>query len=187
MRRYILTGPPGSGKTCLLHALADKGYEVIEEAVTDLILAQQAEHIAVRDHNAAFLEVVVDVQRQRQLEVAKSTARAQVFDRSPLCTLALARYLGLEPELGLTNELQRIIHHQVYRNSVFFVRPLGFCEPTAVRTITYEDSLVFEGIHEQVYLEHGFTLVDVPAANVSNRADFVAALGGVVTLSVLRG
>ena len=37
MKRYILTGTPGSGKTTLLHALKHNGYEVIEEAATDVI------------------------------------------------------------------------------------------------------------------------------------------------------
>ena len=37
MKRYILTGTPGSGKTSLLHELKSQGYSVVEEAATDVI------------------------------------------------------------------------------------------------------------------------------------------------------
>ena len=48
----------------------------------------------------------------------------------------------------------------------FLVRPLGFIEPTAARRISYADSLAFEQVHQAVYREHGFELVDVPASTV---------------------
>jgi len=37
MKRYILTGTPGAGKTVLLRALELRGYVVIEESATDFI------------------------------------------------------------------------------------------------------------------------------------------------------
>lgn len=41
MKRYILTGTPGSGKTSVLHALKSLGYSVVEEAATDVIALEQ--------------------------------------------------------------------------------------------------------------------------------------------------
>ena len=35
MKRYILTGTPGSGKTSILQALKNQGYAVVEEAGAD--------------------------------------------------------------------------------------------------------------------------------------------------------
>ncbi|MGH3393293.1 MAG: hypothetical protein ACRDPO_01250 [Streptosporangiaceae bacterium] len=57
---------------------------------------------------------------------------------------------------------------------VFFVRPIGFIEPTAARRISYEESLVFERLHEVVYREHAFELIDVPPGPVDSRAALVA-------------
>lgn len=57
----------------------------------------------------------------------------------------------------------------VYEREVLIVRPLGFVVPTAARRISYEDSLAFEAVHEAVYREHGFVLVDVPAGSISER------------------
>ena len=38
MKRYILTGTPGSGKTTILHKLKSQGFRVVEEAATDIII-----------------------------------------------------------------------------------------------------------------------------------------------------
>jgi len=37
MKRFILTGTPGSGKTAILRQLEMEGYGVVEEAATDVI------------------------------------------------------------------------------------------------------------------------------------------------------
>jgi predicted ATPase len=45
MKRYILTGTPGSGKTCILHQLNSQGSSVVEEAAT-LFLRRKGGHQA---------------------------------------------------------------------------------------------------------------------------------------------
>lgn len=46
MKRFILTGTPGAGKTVLLRQLEQDGFGVVEEAATDVIALQQAQGIA---------------------------------------------------------------------------------------------------------------------------------------------
>jgi hypothetical protein len=70
----------------------------------------------------------------------------------------------------LAEEVARVIDERIYEPTVFFVRPLGFIAPTPARRISYEESLRFEAIHEAVYHEHGFQLVDVPAGTINQRA-----------------
>jgi len=41
MRRFILTGAPGSGETALIRKLELEGYGVVEEMATDLIALKQ--------------------------------------------------------------------------------------------------------------------------------------------------
>lgn len=62
----------------------------------------------------------------------------------------------------------------VYDTTVFFVRNRGYVQPTEARKISFEDSLVFERIHEQTYRDLGFHLVDVPAGPLPERAALVA-------------
>jgi predicted ATPase len=49
----------------------------------------------------------------------------------------------------------------------------GFVKSTAARQISFEDSLVFERLHEQVYRDLGFQLVEVPAGPLADRAALI--------------
>jgi predicted ATPase len=173
MRRYILTGTPGSGKTALLRQLETAGFGVVEEAATDVIALGQALGDPEPWRAPDFVGRVVDLQRKRQLGTTAWPGGTVFFDRSPVCTLALSRYASVPPPDGLIAEIDRVRAGQVYERIVFFVRHQGFVEPTAARRITFAESLTFERIHEDVYRELGFTLVDVPAAPLPVRAALV--------------
>ncbi|MGW2543917.1 AAA family ATPase [Kitasatospora sp. NPDC001574] len=175
MRRYILTGTPGAGKTTLLAELARRGYSVTAEAATDVITRRQAAGDPEPWTRAGFVDEVVTLQRER---AATATAPGEVrfHDRSPVCTEALRTFLGRPASPALTAELRRIGDEHVYRNEVFFVRNLGFVEPTAARRISFEDALTFEQLHERAYRAHGYRLIDVPAAGVAERADLIEAV-----------
>jgi predicted ATPase len=175
MRRFIMTGAPGCGKTSILSALSDRGYTVVPEAATDVIADQQARGVDEPWTRPQFVDLVVELQRARQLEAdRRAGADVQVHDRSPLCTLALARYLDRPVTPHLAGEIRRLTEQQIFQRPVFFVRPIGFIEPTPARRISYAESLVFEQLHEAAYREHGFELIDVPPAPVRERAALVA-------------
>lgn len=173
LRRYVVTGAPGAGKTSILKGLQDRGYEVVEEAATDVIAREQALGVEEPWREADFVDKIVALQRQRQLAPVPANVRVQVFDRSPLCTLALALYLGEPVSPRLAREVTRVKREHVYERDVFFVRPLGFVERTAARRISYRDSLDFEAVHEGVYRRQGFDIVDVSAGPVDGRADAI--------------
>jgi predicted ATPase len=171
VRRYVLTGAPGSGKTVLAEALRARGHAVVAEAATDVIaeLSAQGSDEPWREP-AAFVDKILAVQIARQ---RAATAAVQVFDRSPLCTLALARWSGIAPTAAITAEIARLRAERLYQPEVFLVQPLGFVTPTAARRISYADSLRFAAVHEDVYREYGFTLVDVPPVPVGERVTLV--------------
>ncbi|CAA9240283.1 MAG: hypothetical protein AVDCRST_MAG93-1295 [uncultured Chloroflexia bacterium] len=173
LRRFVLTGAPGSGKTLLLQALAEQGWSVVPHAATDVIAAEQARGVDEPWERNDLVDSVVSLQRQREVTPPAAGADVQVFDRSPLCTLALTRYLRRPVSPLLAAEVDRVLHEHVYEPQVLLVRPLGFVQATAARRVRYEDSLVFERVHVAVYREHGFTLVDVPPAELSNRVAVV--------------
>jgi predicted ATPase len=98
----------------------------------------------------------------------------QVHDRSTLCTLALARFLGRPVTAFLADEVDRVLREQVFEREVFLIRPIGFVERTGARRISYEESLAFERVHEVVYRQHGFEIIDVPPATAASRAAMIA-------------
>ncbi len=178
VRRYVVTGAPGAGKTVLVAGLRARGVAVVAEAATDVIAASQAEGVEQPWTQAWFCDRIAVLQRKREIAAVAGSVTEQVFDRSPLCTLALAHYLDQPVGPVLAGEVDRVVRERVYESVVFLVRPLGFVEATAARRISYPESLVFERVHETVYREHGFRLVDIPPGPVPARVDQVLSLIG---------
>src|ERR1700733_6264051 len=109
MPRYVLTGAPGAGKTAILRALERAGRPVVEEAATDVIALEHALGRAAPEDDPGFLAKITALQRARQLDRAPDRDQLVFFDRSPVCTLALARFLGRAVPAALANELDRVI------------------------------------------------------------------------------
>lgn len=173
--RYVLTGAPGSGKTAIVRALQRGGYDVVDEAATDVIALRQAGGDDTPWAQPAFIDEIVTLQRQRQVEAAGRRSDLQIFDRSPICTLALCRYLRYPMSTALSAEINRITVNAIYDRRVFFVRDIGFCAPTAARRISFEDSLQFERVHADSYRQLGYELVDIPRGAVADRAKMIEA------------
>ena len=54
IRRYVLTGAPGAGKTTLADALRLRGHRVVPEAATDVVARFQAAGIDDPHHRGQF-------------------------------------------------------------------------------------------------------------------------------------
>jgi len=175
MKRFVLTGAPGSGKTVILRQLEFDGFGVVEEAATDVIALRQAVGIAEPWMQPVFIDAVADLQRLRQLRACSEPDGIQLHDRSVICTAALAVYLGYPVSEGLSRELERVKREAIFQKRVFFIRNLGFITPTEARRISFEETLRFEQIHEETYRKFGFELVFVEAGSVLERVGAIKA------------
>jgi predicted ATPase len=171
MKRYILTGTPGCGKTSIIRSLELDGYCVVEEAASDIIALRQAQGIAEPWTRASFIDDITNLQKRRQTQVSDLTSAVQFYDRSPLCTYALSRWLDFPISITLAREIERIRDEQIYERQVFFIENLGFCEPTQARRISFEESLAFEKVHEETYRSFGYECVRVAPLEVSARVE----------------
>jgi predicted ATPase len=174
MPAYVLTGAPGSGKTAILRQLEIDGHAVVEEAATDIIALQQALGRPEPWREPGFADRVLDLQRRRRLAAVADTRDVVFFDRSPVCTLALCRYLDLTAPCHLFEEIERMVAEGRYERTVLFVRHQGLIQATAARRISFEEALAFEKVHEVTYREVGFDLFEVPAAPLPVRVAAVA-------------
>ena len=173
MRRYILTGAPGAGKTTIIRTLDGMGRRVVEEAATDVNVAMLAAGVAEPWKEPSFIDDIVALQRRRQMEAQAPPDGIVFFDRSPVCTQALGVHLGRPISPALALEVARIDRERTYERTVFFIDNLGFVEPTAVRRISFEESLGFEAIHKTVYRSLGYDLVRIPADDLQARVDAI--------------
>ena len=172
-KRYILTGTPGCGKTSVINALEMKGHFVIGEAATDVVTYEQMQGNTAPWLQSNFIDKIINLQKQRQLQGDLASPTLQFYDRSPLCTYALAVYLGFEPSVSLLEEIERMEKNEIYENRVFFIENLGFCKPTAARKISFEESLRFEKIHAETYEKFGYECTRIHLAPVLERMNLI--------------
>jgi predicted ATPase len=165
---HILTGAPGAGKTVILRGLERAGLAVVEEAATDIIAWAQATGDDAPWEHPDFIDGILALQRRRQ---ENATAGPVVFDRSPVCTLVLARFLGHAPSPAL--QAAAIACRARYAGEVFFVESLAAIVNTPARRISLDEARRFGDLHRQVYAELDFDLIDVPPGLPIERCDFV--------------
>lgn len=175
MRRFIITGAPGSGKTAIIRQLELDGFGVVEESATDVIAGAHLRGTAEPWRDAAFIDEIAELQKKRQILACYEPPDIQFHDRSVVCTAALAVYLGFPFSPFLTGELKRIKNEAIYENRVFFIRNLGFVTPTEARRISFQETLRFERIHEEVYQDFGFELMFIEPSSVVERVSMIKA------------
>jgi predicted ATPase len=175
MRRFIITGSPGAGKTSIIRRLEVDGFSVVEEAATDIIASAQARGTVQPWTHPSFIDEIAHLQRDRQIRASHQPDEVQFHDRCTVCTAALAVYLGHPFSPFLAGELERLKEEAIYQHRVFFIRSLGFITPTAARRISLEETVRFEKIHEETYRDFGFDLVSVEPGSLVERVSIIKA------------
>jgi predicted ATPase len=156
----------------MLRHLEAAGFPTAGEAATDVIAVWQQQGIDEPWTYPSFVDAIVETQRDRQINLGNS-AGIQFYDRSPICTLALAEWLGHPVSDTLRCEIERIRRERVYRPEVFFVRSLGFVTPTEARRISLADAIRFGELHEEIYLANGYELVYIDSATAIQRVEAI--------------
>jgi predicted ATPase len=170
VKRFILTGAPGAGKTAVIRQLELDGLSVVEEAATDIIALEQSRGVAEPWKHPSFIDSIVELQRWRLLRASHEPDEIQFHDRSAVCTAALAVFLGYPFSDALSLELKRIETEAIYQKRVFFIQSLGFITPTEARRINFDEAQRFERVHQEIYSTFGFELVPIAAGSVLDRA-----------------
>jgi hypothetical protein len=108
MRRFIITGAPGAGKTAIIRQLELDGFSVVEEAATDVIAAAHAQGTVQPWMHPSFIDAIANLQKDRQIRASYQPDEVQFHDRCVVCTAALAVYLGHPASPFLDGELERV-------------------------------------------------------------------------------
>ncbi|HKE21849.1 MAG TPA: AAA family ATPase [Bryobacteraceae bacterium] len=175
MRRFIITGAPGAGKTAIIRQLELDGFGVVEEAATDFIAAAHAQGEVEPWKHPSFIDAIAHLQKDRQIRAAYQPDEVQFHDRCVVCTAALAVWLGYPFSPFLAGELERVRTEAVYQTRVLFIRHLGFITPTEARRISFEDTVRFEKVHEDTYRDLGFELISIERGSLAERVSMIKA------------
>lgn len=171
LRRIVLTGGPGSGKTSLIEALAAAGHATSPEAGRAIIRRQQAidgQALPWRDR-ALFAELMLD--RELETHARSEDADGPVFfDRG---VPDVAGYLTL-CGLPVPAHVERAAREIRYDRQVFIapIWPEIFGQDAERRQDLDEARRTFDAMAE-VYPRLGYDLVELPKAPVAERLTFV--------------
>lgn len=176
MKKYILTGAPGSGKTSIIRALEMRNYAVIEEAATDIIAYEQSQGVKEPWKNKDFINKIAALQKHREQQAKLAGTFPLFCDRSLICTYALALFLEIDPPAALLEDIPKMREDDTLQREVFFIENLGFIKNTEARQISFEETLRFEQIHREAYEKFGFSCISIKPSPILKRADNILAL-----------
>ncbi len=163
----VITGPPSSGKTTLLELLASDGEltsgDSTRQLIADVVLSgRDAEEFRFADDfQPRVLEAMLAAEQRLDPE-------DRVFLEYGLpCNIAFHR----TESLPLTNGLAEAALAHRYA-SVFILEPVGWKNDTE----RVEDEQYQSTVHQHmfdVYREHGYEPIAVPAVSPADRLEFV--------------
>lgn len=170
MKRFIITGGPGTGKSTLLSCLQAQGFSVFEEVSRRLIQAQRQLAVPALPWNnlPRFAELCLEQMLQQHAEA--STTQVNFYDRAIPDIIA---YLKNGQE-HIPAHYSAILKEKKYENYLFFAPPWPqIYINDGERPQKYEESLRISKLLQQTYQQLGFQLITLPKVSCEARAAFV--------------
>ena len=173
-RLIVITGGPGTGKTSLIEALAERGWATVPEAAIEVIGELNAEMGLERQKewrhaNRSEFQARV-LARQKTLEGAALDSEEPVafLDRSRLDGLAYCRYFDEAPPAELVQAADEVRY-----DDVVWLEQLGvFPDRGATgRTSDRDASIALGDEIATVYEERGYELLRLPDGPLPDRVD----------------
>lgn len=167
---FVITGPPGSGKTPLLEKLVDLGFVGVPEPARAVIAEQRAvDGAGIFDRDPQlFLDLMLAGSIRDAVEHAAAERRV-FFDRG------LPDLIGYAGLFGLDSAAARAAASRHRYHDVVFVLPAWpeIYVTDHDRRMSFQEAAMFGDLVRGVYRDLGYALVDVPRASIDDRAAFV--------------
>ncbi len=175
MKKYVLTGGPGSGKSSILIALELKRYNVIREAAEDYIRHQQALGMSEPWLEEDFQEKIFWLQHQRE----KNARGEEVFiDRGLFDNYAYEPegtpfYKELQNNLLARGRKTELIKELGDYTTIFLIEHPKKIETNGIRRENTGQALFLEKELEKIYTSCGYNVVRIPFAELNMRVEEV--------------
>ncbi len=171
MKKYVITGPPSSGKTTLVGIISQFGYDVIPESAEQIIDGQLKQGGDMVPWNAARRQEfqAALIRRQIEVEIAIKGEGLYFLDRAIPDNMAYNLYDGNTP----SDYLLKSSRNGGY-DCIFFLEQLPFYEQTKFRMETSQEAKRLSFLLSDVYSSLGYEVVRVaPMGSAERRAEFI--------------
>lgn len=171
VKKYVLTGGPGAGKTSLLIYLEMLGELTIREASEDLIRYQHALGVAAPRLDPNFEEKVLKLQLSKERNISPNLHRV-FLDRGLLDVLGYYQVLDRYPCELMRSVIQRLQQEKVYEK-IFIIEHQGVIETTSIRIENIEQALYIEKLQAENYKQFGYEVIRIPFDSVQVRTEMI--------------
>lgn len=166
MKRVVLTGGPGAGKTTVLDVLRDSGYAIGEDSARSIIRERKAAGLSSRPEPRAFAEQILE----REIPTYRSAMSSPVFLERGVVEVA-----GMLKGLGVLDEhaIAKLIATYPYDHVFLFPPWEDIYQMDEERDHTFEHSIRVHGSTRNWYRQLGYDVIEVPVGEPNARAEFI--------------
>lgn len=168
---YILSGAMGAGKTSILNKLKNLGFLCIAEPAREILAEQRSiEGDALPENDPALFTQLMLSRSLFQYKTLETYQGPIIFDRGIPDNLAYASLFELDMPM-----IKKAIKHYRYNPQVLFLDAWEEIYTTDdERKMSFIESKKFGEQLKQMYLDQGYTVIDVPQVDIDERVEFIA-------------
>ncbi|MCF7568090.1 ATP-binding protein [Sabulilitoribacter arenilitoris] len=177
IKKIVITGGPGTGKSSIINELIKRGYTCLEEISRQVTLDAKKEGIEqlFLTNPLLFSELLLKGRQKQYIDAAKLNADIVFLDRGVPDVLAYMDFIG-------DNYPQYFIDacKDSKYDMVFILKPWkAIYTSDNERYESFEQALQIHDSLVNTYKNYNYTLIDVPFDTVENRTDFILKVVGI--------
>lgn len=169
LRRVVLIGSPGGGKTTVLAALQRRGHVAGTDTARSIIQGRKREGLSPRPEPRAFAEAIFRLEAQQHAGLTSPTGLV-FFERGVVDALGMLHALGELPD----HRLLALLAAYPYHRQVFLFSAWAAIYVTDdERDQSLAEAAAVAEAADAWYRRCGYEVVEVPNASVADRCDFI--------------
>ena len=178
IKKIVITGGPGTGKTSIINALKNQNYHCYDEIIRALTLeakndvdarSQISNPIAFVNDPMGFNTKLINGRVDQFIQANKTNKKLSFFDRGIPDVLAYMDFFNQKYDDMFTNACE---NHKYY--NVFILPPWkAIYKSDNERFETFDEAIKIHYCLKQVYKKFGYNIIEVPFGTIEERTNYI--------------